>query len=446
MKVPPHSVEAEEALLGSILIDPNVVHNIMGEISADDFYLKKHQLIFAAIEKLYDRADPVDVVSICEELRKNGVLETVGGELAVVRLADVVPTSANAEYYARTVKEKSLLRKLISTSAELVEMAYDAQDVDMVLDVAERKIFEITEQHASESFKSFGSILHDVFDNLEKIRLRGGAVTGIPTGFRLLDNVTTGFHLSDFVVVAGRPSMGKTAFALTIARNMAVKFDVPVGIFSLEMSKDQLAQRLLSAESRVELARIRNGKLNEEDWNKLTNAAGRLFKAPIVVDDEPSLDPRTLRAKARRMKREYNIQVVFVDYLQLMHLRHREQNRQQEISEISRSMKLLARELDVVVVALSQLSRAVEQREDKRPRLSDLRESGAIEQDADTVLFLYRESYYKHKGELIMEPHETEVIVGKQRNGPVGTIKVSFDPRFVTFADLEVTIDVAGVT
>lgn len=444
MKVPPHSIDAEEAVIGSILIDPNVLNLIMGEVSAEDFYLKKHQIIFGAIERLFDRGDPVDIVSICEELRKRNELDAVGGEVEVARLADAVPTSANAEFYARTVKEKSALRKLISASAEIVEMAYSPEDVETILDTAERKIFEITEMQTVKTYNALSSVLHNVFENLEKLKLYGGSITGIPTGFKLLDHMTTGFHPSDFVVIAGRPSMGKTAFALSIARNMAVRQGIPVGIFSLEMSKEQLVQRILSSESRVDLSKMRSGKLNDNDWDMLTTAAGRLYKSPIVVDDEPGLDPRGLRAKARRMKREFDIKVIFVDYLQLMHTKRQDQNRQQEISEISRSMKLLARELDIVVVALSQLSRAVEQREDKRPRLSDLRESGAIEQDADTVIFLYREAYYRSKKdeETLDEPHETEVIIGKQRNGPVGSFRIMFDPRYTAFADLEASLEV----
>jgi len=444
MRIPPHSIDAEEAVIGSVLIDPNVLNVIIGEVSAEDFYLKKHQLIFGAIERLFDRGDPVDIVAICEELRRRNELEAVGGEVEVARLADAVPTSANAEFYARTVKEKSALRRLISVSAEIVELAYSAEEVETILDTAERKIFEVTEMQTTKSYDALSSILHDVFENLEKLKAYGGSITGLPTGFRILDHMTTGFHPSDFVVIAGRPSMGKTAFALTMARNMAVRQGIPVGLFSLEMSKEQLVQRLLSAESRVDLSKMRSGKLNDRDWDMLTTAAGRLYKAPIVVDDEPGLDPRALRAKARRMKREYDIKVIFVDYLQLMHTKRQDQNRQQEISEISRSMKLLARELDIVVVALSQLSRAVEQREDKRPRLSDLRESGAIEQDADTVIFLYREAYYKSKkeDERLDEPHETEVIIGKQRNGPVGTFKISFDPRYVSFGDLEASMEI----
>ncbi|PLV60120.1 replicative DNA helicase [Thermotoga sp. KOL6] len=448
MRVPPHNLEAEIAVLGSILIDPSVINDVLEIISYEDFYLKKHQYIFKAMEELYDEGKPVDVVSVCDKLQSMGKLEEVGGDIEVAQLAEAVPSSAHAVHYAEIVKEKSILRKLIEISRKISESAYMEEDVDLLLDNAERMIFEISEMKTTKSYDHLRSIMHHVFENLENFREKanviepGVLVTGLPTGFKSLDKQTTGFHSSDLVIIAARPSMGKTSFALSIARNMAVNFEIPVGIFSLEMSKEQLAQRLLSMESGVDLYSIRTGYLDQEQWERLTVAASKLYKAPIVVDDETLLDPRTLRAKTRRMKKEFDIKIIFVDYLQLMHLKGRKESRQQEISEISRSLKLLARELDIVVVALSQLSRAVEQREDKRPRLSDLRESGAIEQDADTVIFIYREEYYKSKKEKeeskLHEPHKAEIIIGKQRNGPVGTITLIFDPRTVTFHEVDV--------
>lgn len=443
MRVPPHNLEAEVAVLGSVLIDPSVINDVMEVISHEDFYLKKHQYIFQAMEILYDEGKPIDVVAVCDKLKSMGKLEEVGGEIEVAKLADAVPSSAHAVYYAEIVKEKAILRRLIEVSRKISENAYMEGDVDELLDEAEKMIFEISEMKTTKSYDHMRNIMHQVFENLESFRERvnviepGVLVTGLPTGFKSLDKQTTGFHKSDFVIIAARPSMGKTSFALSIARNMAVNYEIPVGIFSLEMSKEQLAQRLLSMESGVDLYNIRTGFLTSEEWERLTVAASRLYKAPIIVDDETLLDPRTLRAKARRMKREYGVEVVLIDYLQLMHLKGQKESRQQEISEISRSLKLLARELDIVVIALSQLSRAVEQREDKRPRLSDLRESGAIEQDADTVIFIYREEYYKSKKEKgesrIHEPHEAEIIIGKQRNGPIGTIILVFNPKTVTF-------------
>ncbi|HBT39560.1 MAG: Replicative DNA helicase [Thermotoga sp. 50_1627] len=441
--LPPHNLEAEEAVIGSILIDPSVVNDVMEVLRSSDFYSKKHQAIFAAMEKMYERGDPIDVLSVCEELKRTGQMKFVGSELDVARLAEAVPTSAHVMHYAKIVRDKSILRSLIEAGRNIVESAYEEREVDEILDEAERIVFDIAESRATKTYDHIGSIMHAVFENLEELRLKGSSVpepgavvSGLPTGFRALDRQTSGFHKSDLIIIAARPSVGKTAFALTIARNMAVKFNLSVGIFSLEMSKEQLAQRLLCSESRVDLHKIRTGYLSDQEWERLTIGASKLYKANIIVDDEPSLDPRTLRAKARRMKREYNVDAIFVDYLQLMHTRGGQESRQQEISEISRSLKLLARELDIAVVALSQLSRAVETREDKRPRLSDLRESGAIEQDADTVLFIYREEYYK-KSEKLHEPHEAEIIIGKQRNGPIGTVKLMFEPQTASFYEVE---------
>ncbi|AEH50471.1 replicative DNA helicase [Pseudothermotoga thermarum] len=439
----PHNLEAEEAVIGSILIDPSVVNDVMEILRSDDFSSQKHRAIFTAMERLYERGEPIDVLTVCEELKKTGRMKLVGSEIDVARIAEAVPTSANVLYYAQIVRDKAILRSLIEAGRRIEEMAREEREVDEILDQAERIVFDIAESRATRTYEHIGAIMHQVFENLEELRTRastvepGAVVSGLPTGLKSLDRQTTGFHKSDLVVVAARPSVGKTAFALTIAKNMAVKFNIPVGIFSLEMSKEQLAQRLLCSEAHVDLHKLRTGYLTNEEWNRLTIAASNLYKANIIVDDEPSLDPRTLRAKARRMKREYNVEAIFVDYLQLMHIRGKNaESRQQEISEISRSLKLLARELDIVVVALSQLSRAVETREDKRPRLSDLRESGAIEQDADTVIFIYREEYYK-KTEKIHEPHEAEIIIGKQRNGPIGTVILMFEPQTASFYEIE---------
>ncbi|MFO7881448.1 MAG: replicative DNA helicase [Kosmotogaceae bacterium] len=440
-RTPPHSVEAEEAVIGSVLIDTEALPEVIEIVNSNDFYLHKHKLIFASIEYLFDNGFPVDIVSITERLRSTDALKNVGGEVGVVQLADIVPTSANVLYYARLVKEKALLRALINAGGKIAKEAYESEDTELTLDNAEKVIFRITESQSSRSYRELGHVMNSVFEDLEKLKDRpetiesGGLVTGIPTGFRQLDKITTGFHKSDLIIVAARPSMGKTAFALNVAKNMALKNDVPVAYFCLEMTKEQLAQRLLCSEARVDLHNVRTGYLNTDEWDLLTRAADALYRSKIIVDDEPSLDPRSLRAKARRIKSEFNIDALFVDYLQLMHLRGSAENRQQEISEISRSLKLLARELNVVVVALSQLSRAVEQRENKRPRLSDLRESGAIEQDADMVSFLYREEYYKDKSEALDKPHETEMIIGKQRNGPIGVVKLTFNPRIATFFD-----------
>ena len=443
MKNVPASIEAEQALIGSILIEPEKVDNIVSIVSSSDFYDPKHRHIFAAIEQLHDEGLPIDIISVCDRLKVMGVLDKIGGELYVAQLADSVPTSAHAEMYAQIVRDKAILRELIAAGSLIVEKAYDeALNVDEVLDEAERLVFRIAESRATKTYVDIRSALTEVFEHLEELRskhLKGltGLVTGIPTGFKKLDEMTSGFHKSDLIIIAARPSVGKTAFALNLAKNMATVGEASVGIFSLEMSKEQLIQRLLCMESLVDLQKVRRGWLSDEEWKRLVQGASRLLKANIIIDDESNLEPRVLRAKARRMKKEYNIDAIFIDYLQLMDLGDgRRDSRQQEISEISRSLKLLARELDVSIIALSQLSRAVEQREDKRPRLSDLRESGAIEQDADVVIFLYREEYYKKQH--VDLPHETEIIIGKQRNGPIGTITLMFNPSFTNFFEPDV--------
>ncbi|QTA38649.1 replicative DNA helicase [Thermosipho ferrireducens] len=445
MKTPPHSIEAEQAVIGSILIDPEAIESVISILNFSDFYDSKNREIFKVIEELYDESAPIDVITICDRLRTKGILEQIGGEIYVAQLADEVPTAAHVEMYAQIVRDKSILRALITAASRVVEDALSDNEVDEILDNAERVIFEIAESKTTKTYQPMNDILHGVFENLEKLRAHSKSagmslITGLPTGYKLLDELTSGFHKSDLIIVAARPSVGKTAFALNIARNMAIKGDIPVGIFSLEMSKEQLAQRLLGMEAFIQLQKIRKGFLSDEEWQRLLTATSRLYKANIIVDDEANLDPRSLRAKARRMKKEYGVQAIFVDYLQLMTTRSFRENRQQEISEISRSLKLLARELDVSIIALSQLSRAVEQREDKRPRLSDLRESGSIEQDADMVLFLYREEYYKK--EKTSDPHETEIIIGKQRNGPIGTVKLLFDPQYTAFFDLDISHEV----
>lgn len=446
-RVPPHSIEAEEAVLGSILIDPEVLLDIMEILQSKDFYFRKNLLIFTSMEELFDRGDPVDIVTLTDKMRVNGTLEEIGGELELAKLTDVVPTSANIEYYAKTVKEKAMLRALISAGSKLVEEAYDSSDTDTILDNAEKMIFEVTEGKATKTYQTLGTVMHSVFENIDKLKDKagtleaGGLVTGHATGYKELDKMTTGFHPSELIILAARPAMGKTAFALNVALNMSTRHNVPTAFFCLEMTKQQLAQRLLCSQAGVNLQNVRTGYLNDEEWGRLTNAADILYRSRLIVDDDPYMDPRSLRAKARRIKMEYGIQVLFLDYLQLMHVKGRSDSRQQEISEISRSMKLLARELDITVVALSQLSRAVESRDNKRPRLSDLRESGAIEQDADMVMFLYRDAYYKQKDKEqddlpVQENQETEVIIGKQRNGPIGTVSLMFKPRTATFFNM----------
>lgn len=441
MKNVPANIEAEQALIGSIFIEPEKLDNIISIVSSSDFYDQRHRCIFSVIEQLHDEGLPIDIISVCDRLKDQGLLEKIGGELYVAQLADNVPTSAHAEVYAQIIRDKAILRELIAAGSQIVQNAYSDTDVDEILDEAERLIFRIAESKATKTYIDVKNALTEVFEHLEDLRakhLKGlsGLVTGIPTGFKKLDEMTSGFHKSDLIIIAARPSVGKTAFALNLAKNMAIVGEASVGIFSLEMSREQLIQRLLCMESLVDLQKVRRGWLNDDEWKRLVQGASKLMKANIIVDDESNLEPRVLRAKARRMKKEYNVDAIFIDYLQLMNLGDRRDSRQQEISEISRSLKLLARELDISIIALSQLSRAVEQREDKRPRLSDLRESGAIEQDADVVIFLYRDEYYKKQH--VDLPHETEIIIGKQRNGPIGTVTLMFNPSFTNFFEADV--------
>lgn len=445
---PPHSIEAEESVIGSILMDPNILEDVLEEVRYSDFYLEKHKIIFKTIEQLFSAAQPVDTVTLIDKLRNLGILEKVGGEETLIHLAQVVPTTANIMYYANIVKEKALLRNLIKASSEIVESVRTVGDAKEILEFAEKRIFSIAEARATRTYESLSSIVPNVVDQVVELKnkyRRGelGLVTGIPTGFSSLDSITSGFHKSDLIIIAARPSMGKSSFALNLATNMSLKHNVGVAIFSLEMSKEQLANRIICYQSRVDLQKVRTGQISDDEWSMITQVAGDLTDSSLILDDEPGLDSRSLRAKARRIKREYDIQVLIIDYLQLMSGKSgNNENRQQEISEISRSLKLLARELNITVIALSQLSRAVEQREDKRPRLSDLRESGAIEQDADLVMFLYRDSYYKRRGEgdeklVLNEVHESELIIGKQRNGPVGTVKFMFNPRLASFFEID---------
>lgn len=446
---PPNSLEAEESVLGSIFLDPTVLEDILEELRWEDFYLEKHKIIFKMIELLYASGNPVDVVSVIERIRAEKSLEKIGGEETLINLAQMVPTTANVMYYTNIVKDKALLRNLIYASKDIVETIRTESDTQEILEYAEKRIFSITEARATRTYEVLPNVMTGVVDQIVDLKNKAekgnvSLVTGLSTGYAPLDRISSGFHRSDLIIIAARPSMGKSSFALNIATKMALKNNNSVAIFSLEMTKEQLTNRVLCSEAKVDLQKARTGQINKTEWEKIIHAAGKLQKANFILDDEPGLDSRTLRAKARRIKREYGIDILLIDYLQLMSSRSRNsENRQQEISEISRSLKLLARELDITVVALSQLSRGVEQREDKRPRLSDLRESGAIEQDADMVMFLYRDSYYKRKkdGEneslILNEPHESELIIGKQRNGPVGTIKLMFNPKLATFYEID---------
>ena len=435
-KLPPQHIEAEQSVLGGILIENEAVNRVTEILDADDFYRDAHRKIYDALLNLSERDEPADLITLTNELRKSDLLDSIGGASYLASPIDSVPTAANIEYYARIVKEKAILRKLIQTSTEIITQGYeDRGDVEGFLDEAERAIFEISEKRVRPSFYPIREIVKESFATIEKLFKKKEAVTGVPSGFKELDRMTAGFQPSDLIIIAGRPSMGKTAFCLDVAEYAAIGNKIPVAIFSLEMSKEQLVIRMLCSQANVEGTRLRTGYLNESDWPKLTIAAGNLSDAPIYIDDTAALSALELRAKARRLKSEHGLGMVIVDYLQLMKGRARVESRQQEISEISRSLKALAKELNIPVIAVSQLSRKTEERTGNRPQLSDLRESGAIEQDADLILFIYRDEVY-NRSEDNPNRGKAEVIIGKQRNGPIGKIDLAFLDKFTTFKDL----------
>jgi replicative DNA helicase len=435
-KLPPQHIEAEQSILGGILIENEAINRVTEILDADDFYREAHRRIFNALINLSERDEPADLITLTNELRKIDQLDSIGGASYLASLIDSVPTAANIQYYARIVKEKAILRKLIQASTEIITQSYeDRGDVEGFLDEAERSIFEISEKRVRPSFYPIREIVKESFATIEKLFKKKEAVTGVPSGFKELDRMTAGFQPSDLIIIAGRPSMGKTAFCLDVAEYAAIGNKIPVAIFSLEMSKEQLVIRMLCSQAHVEGTRLRTGYLNESDWPKLTIAAGSLSESPIYIDDTAALSVLELRAKARRLQSDHGLGMVIVDYLQLMKGRARVESRQQEISEISRSLKALAKELNIPVIAVSQLSRKTEERTGNKPQLSDLRESGAIEQDADLILFIYRDEVY-NRSEDNPNRGKAEVIIGKQRNGPTGKIDLAFLDKFTTFKDL----------
>jgi len=435
-KLPPQNIEAEESILGGILIENEAINRVTEILDPDDFYRDAHRKIFNALINLSERDEPADLITLTNELRKTDQLDSIGGASYLTSLIDSVPTAANIEYYAKIVKEKAILRKLIQTSTEIITQSYeDRGDVEVFLDEAERAIFEISEKRVRPSFYSIRDIVKESFKTIERLFQKKELITGVPSGFKELDRMTAGFQPSDLIIIAGRPSMGKTAFCLNVAQYAAIENKIPVAVFSLEMSKEQLVIRMLCSEAHVEGTRLRTGYLNESDWPKLTIAAGNLSEAPIYIDDTAALSVLELRAKARRLKSDHGLGMVIIDYLQLMKGRARVENRQQEISEISRSLKALSKELSIPVIAVSQLSRKTEERTGNRPQLSDLRESGAIEQDADLIIFIYRDEIY-NRAEDNPNRGKAEVIIGKQRNGPIGKIDLAFLDKFTTFKDL----------
>jgi len=434
LNVQPHSEEAEESVLGSMLAQKEAVSKAIQWLTPDAFYKDAHGKIFSVMIQLFNQGDPIDTVSVMDILKKKNELEKVGGAYYVTGLVEAVPTAAHIERYIKIVMEKSILRRLISLSHNIAKEAYDdSQEISEILDSVERSIFQITQNQMKGGFVEIDSVLQDTFERIDKLSHQKGSVIGVPTGLLDLDEMTSGFQEGDLVIVAGRPGMGKTSLALSMMRNAAVDYESGIGMFSLEMSNHQLAMRLLCSEARVDNHLVRTGKLPKAHWKQLSVAVGPLSKAPIFLDDTPGLSVLELRAKARRLKAEHNIQMIVVDYLQLMSGTKGMESRQQEISTISRSLKGLAKELEIPVIALSQLSRAVENRADKRPQLSDLRESGAIEQDADIVIFLYRPELYSEDEE---DEGKAQIIVAKQRNGPTGQVDVSFIKRYTRFENL----------
>ena len=435
-KVPPHDEDAEQAVLGSMLTDSDAVMAAVEVLKADAFYREDNKTIYQAILNLYNKSEPIDIITLKDELESMGKFEQVGGFEYLANLPDKVPTTANVQKYIKIVDEKSVLRSLIKTANEIIDLGYNqSEDVEDIMEGAERKIFDVMQSKNSKSYTPIKDVLVESFTNLEKLYNQKQHITGVPTQFYDLDDKTAGLHGSELILVAARPAMGKTAFALNIATNAALRAKVPVAIFSLEMSKDQLVNRMLCSEAMVDSNKIRTGKIDEEDWIKLATALGPLSEAPIYIDDTPGISVAEIRAKCRKLKLEKNIGLVVIDYLQLIQgSGKRNASREQEISEISRSLKILAKELDVPVIALSQLSRAAEARQDHRPMLSDLRESGAIEQDADIVMFLYRDDYYNPDSE---KKNIAEVILAKHRAGSTGTVELLWMGNYTKFANLD---------
>ncbi|WRP06615.1 replicative DNA helicase [Rossellomorea aquimaris] len=439
-RIPPQNIEAEQAVLGAIFLEPSALTTTSELLIPEDFYRHSHQKIYNVMLNLGDGGKAVDLITVTEELAAAKELEDVGGVAYLSELAASVPTAANIEYYAKIVEEKSLLRRLIRTATDIASDGYAREDeVDSLLSEAEKNIMEVAQRKNAGAFHNIKDVLVRTYDNIETLTNRKGDVTGISTGFADLDHMTAGFQRNDLIIVGARPSMGKTAFALNIAQNVAVKAKENVAIFSLEMGAEQLVMRMLCAEGNINAQNLRTGDLTDEDWRKLTMAMGSLSNAGIYIDDTPGIKVGEIRSKCRRLAQEHGLGMILIDYLQLIQGSGRSgENRQQEVSEISRSLKGLARELEVPVIALSQLSRGVEQRQDKRPMMSDIRESGSIEQDADIVAFLYREDYYDKEAE---NKNIIEIIIAKQRNGPVGNVSLAFVKEYNKFVNLERRFD-----
>ena len=435
-KLPPQNLEAEQSVLGGILLDNPALNTVLEALTPADFYSDAHRKIFKAIIDLSERSEPCDLITLSNILKDQKRIDQVGGTAYLASLVDNVASAANISYYVKIIKEKSVLRRLIGSATEILNKSYDAgMDVDDILDEAEHAIFEISENKIRPAFHPIREIIRESFKTIERLYDKKELITGVATGFERLDELTSGLQNSDLIIIAGRPSMGKTAFALNIAQYAALEAGVPVAIFSLEMAREQLATRMLSAEARVDSQRLRKGFLGETDWPKLTTAAGRLSDAPIYIDDTPAITVMEMKAKSRRLKADAGLGLVVLDYLQLMRGSSFKDSREQEISEISRSLKALAKELSLPVIALSQLNRKVEDRTNRRPQMADLRESGAIEQDADVIAFIYRDEVYNRSDDN-PEKGMAEIIIGKQRNGPTGIVKLAFQEQYTRFENL----------
>ncbi|MFO1518375.1 MAG: replicative DNA helicase [bacterium] len=439
LRVPPHNLEAEQAVLSGILIEPEAIGKVVEILIPDDFYRESHRKIFQAMIALFERNEPTDLLVVSEELRRKNELDDVGGSSYLSLLVDHLPSAANIVSYSRIVKEKAVLRGLITAATEIISQGMDeVVDVDRFLDTAEQIIFQVSEKRIRQSFYLVKDIVKDSFKAIESLYEKKELITGVATGFRDLDRMTCGLQPSDLIIIAGRPSMGKTSFAINIAEHAAIEKKVCCAVFSLEMSKEQLVQRMLCGLGKVDASKLRGGFLKESDWPKLTRAAGKLSEAPFFIDDTPALSVLEMRAKARRLKKEHNLGLIVVDYLQLMRATVQSDSREREISDISRSLKALAKELSVPVIALSQLNRSVENRSDRRPQLSDLRESGAIEQDADVIMFIYRDEVYNKN---TADKGISEILISKQRNGPVGAVRLAFLNEYTRFEDLAAVSD-----
>ncbi len=435
-KIPPQNIEAEQAVLGSILLKAETFGSVLEILRPPDFYKNSHKIIFEIMVDLFEKNDPQDVLTVSNLLRDKNKLDEVGGSTYLAALTSIIPVTANISSYAKIIREKSILRRLIEVNTDIAARCYEEQnDIDTLVDEAEQAIFDIAGKKSDQNFTPIKSIVPDAFAAVEQLYKRKELITGVPTGYSEIDKMTAGLQPSDLIIIAARPSMGKTSLAMNIAQHASLIEKIGVAVFSLEMSKEQLVMRLLSSAGRIDSQRIRTGKLLNEDWPKLTRAVGMLSEAPIYIDDTPAISVLEMRAKVRRLASQHEIGLIIVDYLQLMQGRGRIENRTQEISEISRALKALAKEHNIPVLALSQLNRGLESRTDKRPMMSDLRESGAIEQDADVICFIYRDEVY-NKSEENPEIGIAEVIIGKQRNGPTGFVKLTFIKEFTMFENM----------